>query len=67
VVPTSIAEDYGDPELIALLIKEGLWEESPEGYKLLRGPSTDWPMPLWRYGEKPDDGHLVSVDRDSLR
>jgi len=67
MVPREVAEDMGDPGLIAVLVDGGLWEETPDGYEMLRGPSTDFPMPLWKYGEKPDDGRLITIDEDSLR
>lgn len=69
IVPKEVAEDTGDAELIAKLIDNGMWRPTDDGtgYEMLRGPSTDFPMPLWRYGEEPDDGRLISVDQDSLR
>lgn len=64
-----IAENYGDADLIGKLVDDGMWRptEDGNGYEMLRGPSTDFPMPLRRYGEKPDDGRLISVDEDSLK
>jgi hypothetical protein len=67
LVPKAVAEEYGDAELIAKLVDTGIWEETSAGYELLRGPSAELPLPLWRYGEKPDDGLLISIDLDSLR
>jgi hypothetical protein len=67
VVPKAVAEDYGDADVIAKLVDHGMWRETPAGYEMLRGPSTDFPLPLWRYGDKPDDGRLITVDRDSQR
>ncbi len=67
VVPKAFAEEYGDAELMAKLVDNGIWQETHAGYELLRGPSAELPLPLWRYGEKPDDGRLICIDPDSLR
>ncbi|SDP77264.1 hypothetical protein SAMN04487914_13722 [Arthrobacter sp. ok909] len=67
VVPKEVAVDYGDADVIAKPVDHGMWRETAVGYALLRGPSTDFPMPLWRNGDKPDDGRLISIDRDSQR
>lgn len=67
VVPKAVAEEYGDAEVIAKLVDNGMWRETAAGYELLRGPSAELPLPLWRYGEKPDDGRMISIDPDSLR
>lgn len=70
IVPRAIAIEFAGEdaaELISLLTAEGIWEEIEGGFRMLRGPSSDWPLPIWRYGEKPDDGRLISVDGDSLR
>lgn len=66
-VPKEIANELGNSELITVLVRHELWLERGNGYELLRGPSSNWPLPIWRYGEKPDDGQLLSVDPDSLR
>lgn len=62
VVPTDIAESMGDGELIEHLVSHGLWHRTAAGYEMTHGP-----LPLWRYGSKPDDGRLISIDTDSLR
>lgn len=68
IVPRAVAEDYGDADLIAKLVDNGMWQPTADGtgYEMLRGPSAELPLPLWRYGDKPDDGRLLSVDTDSL-
>ena len=67
VVPKKVAEEFGDSELINVLVSQELWLERADGYEFLRGPSSDWPLPVWRYGDKPDDGRLISIDPDSLK
>jgi hypothetical protein len=67
VVPRTVAEELGDQELINILVSQELWLERADSYELLRGPSNDWPLPMWRYGNKPDDGRLITVDTDSLQ
>ncbi len=67
LVPKAVANDYGDADVIAKLVDSGMWRPTPDGFEMLRGPSNELPMPLWRYGEKPDDGRLISIDRDSMR
>lgn len=66
-VPRKIAEEIGDRDLINVLVRHELWLETDDGFEFLRGPSSDWPLPIWRYGDKPDDGRLISVDLDSMR
>lgn len=67
VVPKEIAEDFGDAATIGKLVDDGMWRDTPDGYEMLRGPSTDFPLPLWRYSDEPMDGRLFSIDRDSER
>ncbi|MGW4215002.1 hypothetical protein ACWEIJ_43990 [Lentzea sp. NPDC004789] len=52
-VPVGAIADLGDDEdvtpFVAELVKAGVWTEAAAGYRMEFGPSTDWPLPLWRY------------------
>lgn len=56
-----VHEQGGGTTAIATLVASGLWTEVDGAYKMGRGPSTDWPLPLWRFGDNPDDGRLITV------
>lgn len=66
VVPHSIARDLfgGDDATIERLIRAGLWETTNDGYRMLRGPSSDpdQPLPLWRYSDDDLGGRLFARD-----
>lgn len=67
VVPHAVAEEMssGDQGAVQLLVDAGLWERLPEGYRMLRGPSSDpdLPLPLWRYSDDDLGGRLFSLDQ----
>lgn len=64
VVPRSVVEEYAgdDTDSVDRLVIAGLWEPIVEGYRMLRGPSSDpgLPLPLWRYGD--GDSDVLQVD-----
>lgn len=66
IVPDHIVSDLAsdDPESVELLVRVGLWERVPEGYRMLRGPHSDpdLPMPLWRYSDDDLGGRLFVID-----
>lgn len=62
-----VAECRGTPEAIAVLVTKGMWTRVEGGYRYDRGPSTDWPLPLWRYSDAPSDGRLITVIPDPDR
>ncbi|MCL3863015.1 hypothetical protein [Actinotalea sp. K2] len=49
VVPVEVAREYGDPQLIDEVVAAGLWTVVEGGYRMEFGPSSDWPLPIWRY------------------
>ena len=67
VVPLDVAAEVaaGDTDAIDKLVENGIWRETPEGYEMLRGPSSDFPMPLWRYDEKPETRRFIDLDHGS--
>lgn len=66
VVPQSIAHELygGDDATIERLIRAGLWEATNDGYRMLRGPSSDpdQPLPLWRYRDDDLGGRPFARD-----
>ena len=46
----------GQPEQIQALIDVGMWTRVDGGYHFELGPSTDWPLPIWRHGDTPSTG-----------
>lgn len=66
IVPREVAEELSgaDQQAVQLIVSAGLWEEIPEGYRMLRGPSSDpdLPMPLWRYSDDDLGGRLFALD-----
>lgn len=64
--PKGIAHELfgGDDATIEHLIRAGLWEATDDGYRMLRGPSSDpdQPLPLWRYSDDDLDGRLFARD-----
>lgn len=50
-VPHSVAHEHVHSDTIAQLVAAGLWTEQPGGYRMQYGPSTDLPLPLWRYSD----------------
>lgn len=66
IVPGDVATDMAgsDDDAVDRLIRAGLWEKIPEGYRLLRGPNSDpdLPMPLWRYTDDDLGGQLIATD-----
>jgi hypothetical protein len=54
-VPGRAVVDLSDGEDIApivdQLVKAGVWTAVEGGYRMEFGPSSDWPMPLWRYSD----------------
>jgi hypothetical protein len=65
VVPREVAESMGSPEIVAALVKAGLWTDLGTGFRMEYGPTSDGPLPLWRYGDEPvTKGRLFEVVRD---
>lgn len=66
LVPGDIARKFscGNVAAIDRLIQAGLWEASDDGYRMLRGPSSDpdQPLPLWRYSDDDLGGRLFAFD-----
>lgn len=66
IVPRDFAVETagGDQDSIDRLIRAGLWEEIPEGYRMLRGPHSDpdLPMPLWRYTDDDLGDRIFAMD-----
>lgn len=64
-IPTEVVDELAgsDQDSIDRLVKAGLWQPTPAGYAMLRGPSSDpdLPLPLWRYGDGPAH-RLFEVD-----
>jgi hypothetical protein len=64
VVPDAVAAEHASPEDVSALVDAGLWTKIDGGYRMEYGPSTDLPLPLWRYGDSPSNGQLLSFVPD---
>lgn len=60
LLPEDVARQHGSAESIAALLEAGLWTDTGGGYRMEYGPGSDWPLPLWRYGDDPGTGALLS-------
>ena len=49
VVPSAVAEEYGTPELINILVDHGLWVKTVDGYIMSQGPAGNGHLALWQY------------------
>ena len=63
IVSKEIAEAKGSRAAIDALVRAGLWTDlSRDGHRMEYGPSQDWPLPIWRYGDTPcAPGRFVEV------
>ena len=63
VIPaaTALRLADGDSDSVDALLHAGMWSVTDNGYRMERGPSEDWPLPIWRFGDTPGDGRLISI------
>jgi|SRR5580765_1471878 len=41
-----------DSDWVVELVKSGVWTKVDGGYRMEYGPSTDFPLPMWRYDDE---------------
>ncbi|HWL35298.1 MAG TPA: hypothetical protein VNQ77_03820 [Frankiaceae bacterium] len=64
VPEAAVAEIGGSEEAVEELVASGAWSRVDGGYKMEYGPSTDFPLPVWRYDDEPvAEGKLFEVVR----
>lgn len=69
-IPEDAAQelDHG-MTLVRELVATGAWSAVPGGYKMAYGPSTDFPLSVWRYGDgegEPAEGLFELIREPDL-
>lgn len=68
LVPFAAIEELGGAavaDAVEELVTSGAWSPTDGGYRMEYGPSTDFPLPVWRYDAEPvADGRLFEVVPD---
>jgi hypothetical protein len=60
ITDEAVAELDGKPDQVAKLVDAGMWTRVDGGYRYERGPSADWPLPIWRFSDEPGTG-LITI------
>jgi hypothetical protein len=57
----AVHELAGSSEMVNELVTSGVWTRVDDGYRMEHGPSSDFPMPLWRYDDGSPTNGLTEV------
>lgn len=64
-VPDHAIDEIGDGDDISGAVNElvtgGAWTRTDGGYRMEYGPSTDFPLPIWRYDKESVANGLFEV------